>query len=168
MQSSARIKVVNAIRRMPLPPKRKPSKYERRAAGYASPGDSAKVCPDFALILLSARLPHGRLLGTPRWATIARRTTGSRPRSRAGMQAMKGSPDRPSSQAIARPCDVWRHPAISGQARLSPRPLWSNRPKVNKPPFPPWRGSFFAVSAVGAAAVPPQPMWPFSYVALWA
>ena len=60
MQSSARIKVVNAIRRMPLPPKRKPSKYERRAAGYASPGDSAKVCPDFALILLRARLPSGR------------------------------------------------------------------------------------------------------------
>ena len=80
---------------------------------------------------------------------------------------MKGSPDRASSQAIAGLGDVWRHPALSGQARPSPRPPWSNRLKVNKPPFPPWRGSFFAVSAVGAAAVPPQPMWPFSYVALW-
>jgi hypothetical protein len=54
-------------------PKRKPSKYERRAAGYASPGDSAKVCPDFALILLRARLPSGRTAmgGTP--TSISRR-----------------------------------------------------------------------------------------------
>jgi hypothetical protein len=33
------------------------------------------------------------------------------------MQAMKGSPDRPSSQAIARLGDVWLHPALSRQAR---------------------------------------------------
>src|SRR5438128_2409368 len=31
-----------------------------RSRRYASPGDSAKVCPDFALILLRARLPFGR------------------------------------------------------------------------------------------------------------
>src|SRR5262249_23195203 len=56
---------------------------------------------DFALILLSARLPHGRLLGTPRWATIAHRTTGPRSRSRAARPCARNRACRPVGVALA-------------------------------------------------------------------